>query len=143
MTKIPAEDRLDIQQLVAQYAFHCDTKGYERVSELFTDDGIWDETVIGMPRCEGRKAIHEFFCSMAERPLEYLIHLNGNHRLTRYGGLTAAATTHLHVKGLFNGQLIEILGYYADEYEMCGDVWLLKSRLLVEIAPSTGFAPPS
>jgi ketosteroid isomerase-like protein len=141
MMKIPPEDRLDIQQLLAQYAFHCDTKDYEQVAELFTDDGIWDETVIGMPRCEGREAIHQFFCGMADSSLEYLIHLNGNHRLTRYDGLSAVGTTHLHVKGHFNGNAIEILGYYADQYEKHADAWLLKSRQLVEIAPSTGFTP--
>ncbi|TAM62843.1 nuclear transport factor 2 family protein [Mycobacterium sp.] len=140
MNKVPVADRLEIQEVVARYAFRCDTKNYGQVAALFTEDGTWDETVIGMPLCEGRAAIHNFFCGMADSSLEFLIHLGGNHQLTSYTGHSASGTSHLHVKGIFGGRSIEILGYYADEYEKYHDEWLLRHRRLVEIAPSVGLS---
>jgi hypothetical protein len=45
-TEIPVADRLDIQELVARYAFRCDTKRYAEISELFAPDGVWDGSAI-------------------------------------------------------------------------------------------------
>jgi hypothetical protein len=79
MSAIPVEDRLDLQELVARYAFRCDTKLYSEIQHLFTDDGIFDETVIGLPLCTGRPAIHELFNNVGPA-VDYLIHLNCNHQ---------------------------------------------------------------
>lgn len=139
MSRVPVEDRLDIQEVGARYAFRCDTKRYDRVGELFTDDGVFDETVVGLPRCQTRAAIHEFFSGMAQSDLEFIIHINSNHQLTAFDGDTASGTSHLHAEGHFNGNDIRILGYYSDDYAKVEGRWLLRKRLLVEIAPSTGF----
>jgi hypothetical protein len=138
-TTVPVEDRLAIQELAARYTFRCDTKHYDEIGELFADDGVWDETVVGLPLCEGRAAIHQFFCSMAQADLEYVVHINGSHSIMAFTGDTASAAVHLHVRGRFNGSDIEILGYYADDYVKAGGEWLFKHRKLIEIAPSTGF----
>jgi hypothetical protein len=140
MSAIPVEDRLDLQELVARYAFRCDTKLYSEIQHLFTDDGIFDETVIGLPLCTGRPAIHELFNNVGPA-VDYLIHLNCNHQITAYNGTTANATSHLHVEGLMAGNQLRILGYYNDTYQKIDGAWLFKHRKLIEIAPSTGFTP--
>ena len=139
MSNIPVEDRLGIQELAARYAFRCDTARYDEVGELFAEDGAWDETVVGLPLCEGREAIHEFFSSMAQADLEWMIHVCGSHELTGFEGDSARGTVHLLCEGLFNGNLVRILGYYADEYAKVDGNWVFSHRKLVEIAPSTGF----
>jgi SnoaL-like domain len=139
MSDIPVEDRLEIQELAARYVFRCDTARYDEVGELFAEDGVWDETVVGLPLCEGRPAIHEFFSSMAQADLEWMIHVLGSQQLTQFDRDTASGTYHLHVEGVFNGNAVRILGYYADDYVKVDGRWLFKHRKLVEIAPSTGF----
>jgi hypothetical protein len=140
MRTIPVEDRLDLQELGARYAFRCDTKLYEQVGELFAEDGSWDETIVGLPLCGSRKEIDEFFRSMAQSNLAYIVHINSNHQITEFQGDSASGTSHLLAEGHFNGNPIRILGYYADKYVKVDGTWLFKDRTLVEIAPSTGFS---
>ncbi len=140
MTIAPLEERLAIQELGARYAFRCDTGRYSEIAELFAEDGIFDETVIGLPLCSGREAIAAFFPSMAPM-IGYLIHLSSNHQLTAYDGMTAASTTHLHVEASVLGNPVRILGYYDDRYAKVDGSWLFTRRTLVEIAPTTGMPP--
>lgn len=139
MSEFTVDDRAAIEELVARYAVRCDTKRYDEVGELFAEDAVWDETIVGLPLCEGRPAIHEFFSSMAQADLEWMIHVCGSHQFNEAGGERASATLHLHCEGLFNGNHVRILGYYADEYVKAGGEWVFQNRKLVEIAPSTGF----
>lgn len=142
MQKIPVEDRLDIQELVARYAFFCDTKGYRHIDALFAEDGIFDESILGMPVVQGRAAIRELF-SQTGSTVDFLIHLNCNHQLSEFDGSTARGTAHLHAEGSLNGgHAFRILGYYADDYVKSAGQWLLKHRKLVAIAPLQGFDAP-
>jgi SnoaL-like domain len=136
-TEIPVADRLEIQELVARYAFRCDTRRYAEVSELFTPDGVWDESVIGFPACAGHDAIDQAFAAAGEG-LEFLIHMTGNHQLTAFASQAASGTVHLHAEGVFAGSPFRILGYYADDYARADGRWRFARRTLVEIAPTTG-----
>lgn len=137
MIPIPVEDRLELLDLIARYAFRCDTGRYGDISELFTADGVFDESVIGLPICTGRDAIAATFQAVGQG-IEWLIHLNGNHQATGYDGTSATATCHLHVEGSVNGRAIRILGYYDDAYRKVEGRWLFERRTLVEIAPTVG-----
>ena len=140
MIKVPVEDRLEIQALSACYAFFCDTAQYDKIDPLFAADGIFDESILGMPLTRGRAAIRDLFAATGTT-IEFLIHLNCNHRITEYGGNSASGTTHLHAEGMLaGGNAFRILGYYADDYEKKAGAWLLKHRKLVAIAPLIGFA---
>ena len=137
MSTIGVDDRLEIQELVARYAFRCDTGRYGEIAELFAADGSWDESVIGLPQCTGHDAINQVFAATGEA-LAYLIHLCSNHQITAFDGDTASATTHLHCEGVFGGTPFRILGYYADDYVKVDGRWLFQNRKLIEIAPTTG-----
>jgi hypothetical protein len=93
--------------------------------------------------CENRTSIDALFCSMEHADLQFLFHMNGNHRITGHGETTATGTCHLLMEGHYLGNAIRILGYYADEYRKTTGQWLFRSRRLVEITPSTGFASPA
>lgn len=138
MSDIGIEDRLLIQELSAQYAFAVDTKRYADAPALFAEDGIWDETVLGIPRCEGRDAIAAFFPLMSQTDLEFLIHINANHRIVDFDGNNAWGTVHLHAAGRMNGSDMTIYGYYDDAYIKCDGRWLFQDRKLVAITPPLG-----
>ena len=135
MNKVPVEDRLDIQEVVARYAFLCDTKQYERIGEVFADDAVFDESIIGMPVTRGKAAILALFVAQGGAA-EFMIHLNGNHLISEYSESAASGTSHLHVEVLMkDGRQLHFYGYYADDYDKVAGRWLLKSRTLKAIGP--------
>ena len=139
MNRIPVEDRLEIQELVARYAFYCDTRQYDKIDPLFAADGVFDESILGIPVARGRAAIRELF-EQSGAAVTYLIHLNCNHQISEFDGHRAVGTAHLHAEGVLNGaNAFRILGYYADEYAKAAGRWLLRHRQLVAIAPLEGF----
>lgn len=48
--------------------------------------------------------IAAFFPLMEHTDLEFLIHINANHRITSFGGVTAAAAERHHIAGRMNRQ---------------------------------------
>lgn len=137
--KVPVEDRLELQELVANYAFYCDTQQYDKIDALFVESGIFDESILGMPIARGRAAIRELF-GQSGVTVDYLIHLNCNHRIGEFDSNTARGTAHLHAEGMSRGgNAFRILGYYADDYEKVNGRWLIKHRKLLAIAPLVGF----
>jgi hypothetical protein len=136
---IPVEDRLALQELNARYAINCDTKRYTAMSGLWELNGVWDETAIGLPLCEGRAAIDEFFCGPAPAALEFIHHTTSNHLINEFDGERASGTTHLYAEGRFFGSVVRVFGYYADQYIKVDGRWLFQCRRLVEIGPSEGF----
>lgn len=138
MTAVPIVDRLDIQELVALYTFRTDTGGFNSVPELFAEDGIWDETVLGAPLCNGREAITRAFAALAAADVGYVVHINGAHQIADFTGETASGTSHLHAELMVSGQRVTVLGYYADDYVKVDGTWRFAQRKLVELAPTAG-----
>jgi SnoaL-like domain len=138
MNRIPIEDRLEIQDLVARYAVACDMKKYADVEHVFAEDSTFDESILGMPVTRGNKAIAKFFCATGES-VDWLIHLNCNHHINAFDGHSASATSHLHAEGMLRGTAFRIYGYYADDYVKTAGRWYIKQRQLVAIAPLVGF----
>ncbi len=135
MSKVPVEDRLDIQELVARYAFFCDTAQYDKIEGLFTEDGSFDESIIGMPAANGRAALRQLFMGEGGKA-KFMIHLNCNHLLHSFSGNAASGTSHLHVEAMTDdGKVLRLFGYYDDTYAKLAGEWLLRSRKLVAIAP--------
>ena len=142
MNDIPLVDRLDIQALVAEYSFRCDTKSFDAIHELFAEDCEFDETVLGMPVAIGRDGVRRYFSAFGspDTPVEWFMHFNGNQRFTAFDGDTASGTSHLHAEGhLKSGGPARILGYMADDYVKVAGIWRFRKRVLVAIAPVIGF----
>src|ERR1700747_1456858 len=92
---VAIEDRLGIHDLVAEYSWRCDTNDLGAISDLFAEGGIWDEQVLGAPRCEGRGAVHTLFQRMVDAEIPFIVHIISNERITAFDGITAQGTCHL------------------------------------------------
>ena len=138
MTTVPVTDRLDIQELVALYAFRTDTRDFDSVPELFAEDGVWDETVLGAPLCSGRDAIVAAFAALGAANVDFVVHISGAHQIGTFSGETASGTSHLHAELMVDGHRVTVLGYYADDYVKVNGKWRFARRKLVELAPTSG-----
>jgi hypothetical protein len=142
MSTVPIEDRLEIEDLVARYSFHTDTKDYAAVPPLFAEDGVWDETVLGAELAEGRPAIADAFAGFDAAGVQSVVHINGCHLISSYDGDRASGSSHLHAELQVMGRKIRILGYYADDYVKTEDGWRFARRTLKELAPTEGLPTP-
>ena len=124
-------DRLAIHDLVAEYSFRCDTKDFDGISELFAEDGSWDEQVLGAPVCQGREAIHGLFHALNDADIPLCMHNISNERVTELDGNRAKGTCHLRTDGAVNGTPLDVHGYYDDEYTKVDGRWLFARRTLV------------
>jgi SnoaL-like domain len=130
------EDRIAIHDLVAAYSWRCDTKDFDGISALFAEDGVWDEQVLGAPRCEGREAVHGLFHSLNDAEIPFVVHMISNERIADGGKNWAKGTCHLRTYGSVNGTSVDVIGYYDDEFVKIDGQWFFASRTLV------GFTPP-
>lgn len=133
---VSVEDRIAIHDLVAAYSWRCDTKNFDGISALFAEDGVWDEQVLGAPRCEGREAIHGLFHALNDADIPLAIHMISNERISDGDDTSAKGTCHLRTYGSVNGTPLDVIGYYDDEYTKIDGQWFFASRTLV------GFTPP-
>lgn len=139
---ISLEDRRKIQDLSYEYAFHCDTQDYARCPQLFTDDGIFDERVIGIPRAENKTEIGKLFAAASEANAGWLQHFMHSIWLKPQADATVRGICYLRVEGGDGTGLQRVVqGYYDDVYRQVGERWRIASRTLVAIAPPTGWAP--
>jgi hypothetical protein len=136
-TRINVEDRIAIHDLVAEYSWRCDTGNFDGIAELFAEDGVWDEQVLGAPRCEGREAIHGLFHALNDADIPFAEHIISNERVTAGDEHSATGTCHLRTGGAVNGTPLDVHGYYADTYVKVDGTWLFASRTL------HGFTPPT
>jgi hypothetical protein len=129
-------DRIAIHDLVAAYSWLCDTGELDDIPELFAEHGVFDEQVLGVPRCEGREAVKGLFHAMNDAEIPFIIHMISNERVSSYDGSQATGTCHLHAQGQVNGNPLDVFGYYADEYIKLDSRWLFSSRTLVALTPT-------
>lgn len=133
---VSVEDRIAIHDLVAAYSWRCDTKDFDGISALFADDGVWDEQVLGAPRCEGREAVQGLFNALNDADIPLAVHMISNERISEGNATSAKGTCHLRTYGSVNGTPLDVIGYYDDEYTKIDGRWFFASRTLV------GFTPP-
>jgi len=53
--------KLDIQELAARYAHHCDHPGWDGVVDLYTDDGVFDATTVYRAVYTGKEQLRGFY----------------------------------------------------------------------------------
>ncbi len=62
------EDRLELHELPGRYGDAIDDRDWDRLSQIFTDDAVFDLTDLGAPRLEGLERIKAFMDTEAEHP---------------------------------------------------------------------------
>jgi len=69
--RVPLEDRVEIQELMARYAWSLDTGDFEGYAACFTEDGWIEHWPQG--RCQGREGLRHITQSLwYEKPNHYL-----------------------------------------------------------------------
>lgn len=139
MVDMPIEDRIAVQELVHLYGFYADTKEWHAVVDLFTDDCIVDETVIGLPLMEGKDAITAYYIGGTVDMVEYFLHYVTNHIMLEYSGDLARCISYIYGVGKTKtGIEFKIMGYMNDQCAKVNGKWLFKSRRLEIFAPPAG-----
>jgi ketosteroid isomerase-like protein len=122
-------DRLDILELMAHYATALDTKNWEMLGSLFTDDACWEYTGTGT-RQQGPAGIVGWLRRVVG-PLEVTQHLNGNH-VVRLHGDEAEHSCYYHAQhirlGLPDGEQYIGAGRYEDLLRRSPDGWRFVRR---------------
>lgn len=138
MTPVPIEERLALQDITYRYCLYCDTRQIEKQAALFTEDGVLDESCVGMAPVKGPAGIIAFSETKAARSVTHMVHYVTNHVISEYDGTNASGLCYVHYIGtLKNGAQIQIYGYYDDRYRKVNGEWRIASRVLKQlIAPS-------
>jgi hypothetical protein len=143
MGALSLEDRQQIQDVCYAYSFYVDSKQYSKCPDLFTEDGVWDESCLGLPVANGKDAIRAGFGAVRPDDLIYFIHFVTSIWIHESSDEYAKAICYLRGEGCFrNGAQPIIRGYYDDLYVKSGNRWLLKVRKLVPFAPPAGWDFP-
>lgn len=125
------EDKQEITEVCYRYGVYLDSREWDRLSEVFTDDAIAE--YLDMPRCDGRQAIQDT-CSDALGSFTASQHLIGNVLVTLNGD-EAESVCYLqaqHVRaGTEGGDNFIIAGRYLDKLVRTADGWRINHRRLV------------
>ena len=152
---LTTQDYIDIQQLVARYAYaidNCTNNGYD-YADLYTADGWFSASRdgrVGNNKYQGRDRLAEAARGSAkscdEVPWKGISHMLVNHLITP-SAEGATGKVYLVAIGL-NGDpnKVEAQGHYEDVYAKTPEGWRFKSRLHVlaagQAAVSRGSQPP-
>ena len=141
MAVVPIEDRLAIQELVHAYPLYCDTHQFDKAADLFTEDGIFDETAVGARMVNGRADMKAIFREAGNR-LGPFMHVCTNHIISEFSGDTASGMCHVVAEGVYNladgAKPFRLFGYYDDKYAKVSGQWYFKARAFKHLAPAQG-----
>jgi hypothetical protein len=138
---LPIEERVAIQDLVHLYALYCDTRNFQGVADLFAQECLYDESVVGGHPVKSRDEVLAVFRAVAAR-LGPTMHVCTNLIVSAFSGDSASGHCHVLAEGFFNTdngqQPFRIFGYYDDRYAKVDGHWRFKSRVLRLLVPSEG-----
>jgi len=133
-------DRLEIQELIARYSVALDSRDYDALDELFTDDAVLDYTATGAIR--GSLAEMKAFIAEAFTMFEGTQHLTTSTTL-RFSddGNTAHGKSACHNPMVFGGDLkprMMIVGlWYVDTFVRTPDGWRFQERVEQQLYNTT------
>lgn len=134
------EDRMEIQDLVSQYAYYVDSFMIDEWVALFAPDGFLDESEFGMGRHEGHQGLSDYGNAIANR-VQHLVHLMTNHLVWDAHENSARGTSLAIVESMQNtGSRARYLVKYEDEYRRFDGRWVLQARMLRKSFPPEAIA---
>ena len=125
MSKLTAEDRLDIIETIAIYSRAIDEPRWDDLPGLFAPDGTLDCGPLG--QYQGTEGIAQF-AAMLKSIGQMMRHYTTNITISGEGD---RARTHVYVLALVGpgpGKLQPTTGFYEDEMVKCAGRWLFQSR---------------
>jgi hypothetical protein len=122
-----ADDREEIRELYARYAFTIDHGPYEDWVKCFTPDGVFDSPRLG--RHEGHEALRKFTVMYKHSAGDALVrHMitSVTFRIEDDRAMGGCYLNYYHVKG--GKATLEALGRYQDELRKVNGEWLFQYR---------------
>lgn len=130
MPRISADDRLDIIELMAKYAWSYDTSDVEGFAHTFTPDGIVE--VFGKEMARGRETMRSFLeQGFAMRGDKGWQHLTDHHHFRDYDGKSCTIYSYYFMtEGDGNGANVHLraMGYYISHCVKIDHRWFFKKR---------------
>jgi len=123
-------DRAAIMDVVIAYATALDTRDWEALAALFTDDARWEYRASG-EQVHGPQAIAARMKPALEH-LDATQHFNGNHVITIHGD-EAEHTSYYQAQHVRDGELFLGAGRYEDRLRRTPDGWRLTARVLISV----------
>jgi len=120
-------DREELRELTAKYAHWVALGEGAKVAELFTDDGVFINEVMGQEPnivVRGHKQLNEFYPSLKRGTALPCIH---NH-IIELDGDQAKGTCTIEVRITQKKQSVIGSGYYADAYRRVNGQWKFAER---------------
>lgn len=120
--ELSVEDRLDLYEIPGRYGDSIDDRNWDRLREIFTEDGVFDLTDLGSRRLEGIDEIVDFMEEEAAHPRTHMmtnIYVNP----TDYG-----ADLRFRIVALLGQGKTGTASYY-DEVVKTPEGWRVKHRV--------------
>ncbi len=128
--ELTADDRLDILELPGRYAEALDTLHPDQLSDVFTDDAVWE--VEGRFKLTGLAEIMEF---MGRPDVHPGAHIMANPFISGVDGSGADAVVHLKTRGIYpvgpsdsKAPTGVFYGRYEDEVVRTDGGWRIRLR---------------
>ncbi|MEU8709985.1 nuclear transport factor 2 family protein [Streptomyces sp. NPDC048565] len=128
-------DRLDIIELTAKYAHRLDTRQFDSLMELWSDDSpVFDEESFGLGKFTGKDEIRHHFEADIYGQMENLCHMTVNHVIDEILESRASGNCHVFAQGdVRAGGISRATAYYKDEYVRENGVWKFSSRKVIPL----------
>jgi 3-phenylpropionate/cinnamic acid dioxygenase small subunit len=135
LSDLSIEDRLEIQDLVVEYAWLLDHRRWHEVAGLCTDDA---ELLIRGRKIVGQAGLAEWADGRAAKKNRKTQHQMTLLRVTPTGAdqATGTAGLALHMAKSGGGTYVELVGEYEDEYVRTPSGWKFRRRRLVNLEDS-------
>ncbi|MEJ7926194.1 nuclear transport factor 2 family protein [Sphingobium sp. AN641] len=136
-----SDDRLALLELVNRYAYHIDLWQVDAWAGLFLEDGVLDESVMGMGRYEGQKAIAAYGAEL-EADVLHVVHLMMNHVILDAQSDRASGTVFALVEA--NTRSTGHARYYIryeDSYVRTAAGWRFELRTIHPLFPPQNLSP--
>lgn len=131
--RISADDKLDIIELMARYAWAYDTSNEASLSATFTPDGVLE--VFGKPLVEGRENFGPFLAMAADmRGAHGWQHLTDHHVFTDYDGASCKVFSYYTMpEAAPDGGSVQLraMGYYISHCVRTPEGWLFSKREVI------------
>jgi len=128
--RVPAEDRLDIIELMARYAWAYDTSHAEALGATFTLDGVLE--VFGKPLVTNRAGFKQFLAMAADMRKDHgWQHLTDHHVFADYDGSRCKVFSYyLMPEADASGGDVHVraMGYYVSHCIRTDAGWLFEKR---------------
>jgi ketosteroid isomerase-like protein len=128
------EDRLEILELTARYAYYVDTFQTEKIMMLWADDAVFDESRVGTGLHKGAAEIRAFFEGLT-KIITHQAHITSNHLIEEINDTVAKAIVFSLVEAVTIAGNMRAVVYYADDYVKQNGRWVFRSRVIHPLMP--------